>query len=405
MADEQYGWLDEDAAERLLRGEPLDAIDPDTRAHAARVTEALAALAGPPTPTGVELPGETAALAAFRAVRTSGNAEGAALGRPTGPEPAALPQALDFARAGGTPLVDAGLVRLGRPVPGGRRVRWGRPVRLGLAAAAAVGMIGGVAVAAGTGVLPTPFGDEPGPAASVSAAATPPPLVTATPGGPETGGSPSPTSGATTGAPAGSGSFEDEAGGGSDTTGRPGSGGDRADGRTRAWWTEVRSSCRDMASGRQLGAERMRSLEGAAGGSGRVKAFCKDVLGGGEDRAGTGGDKGQNGNGQNGNGQNGNGQNGNGQNGNGQNGNGQDGNGQDGNGEGRNPQGHDSRGNGEDDPGGDGGDGESHQRPGRDDATATPSDSPQALASLPSATEESPSPTYGDSASSMPSGQ
>ncbi|MFD0504806.1 hypothetical protein ACFQ0G_21690 [Streptomyces chiangmaiensis] len=38
-----------------------------------------------------------------------------------------------------------------------------------------------------------------------------------------------------------------------------------------------------MADGRELGARQLRSLENAAGGSGRVKTFCKGVLGG-EDR-------------------------------------------------------------------------------------------------------------------------
>ncbi len=34
MADEQYGWLDRDAAERLLRGEPLRTVDDEARAQA-----------------------------------------------------------------------------------------------------------------------------------------------------------------------------------------------------------------------------------------------------------------------------------------------------------------------------------------------------------------------------------
>ncbi|MGW3495077.1 hypothetical protein [Streptomyces sp. NPDC001020] len=348
MADEQYGWLDSDAAERLLRGEPLDAVDADTRAHAARIAEALAALADTP-PLGTELPGEDAALAAFRAVRANGKEEGAALGRPT-------------RRHAAVPSADAGLVRLGRPVESGCRIRWGRPVRLGLAAALAAGMIGGVAVAAGTGVLPTPFDEKPGPATSVSAAATPrQPLHTPTSGGPETGGSPTPTPGATTGVPERSGSSDDEASDGSDVTGRPDSADDRAEGRSRAWPTAVRSSCRDMADGRELGAERLRNLEDAAGSSGRVKLFCRAVLGAG--RSGADSDTGQNKNGQDG-----------------------------------NHQGHDGQGNGEGDQGGDqggnDGDGESHIRPGSDEVTATPSATRHALTPVPPRATESPRPTY-----------
>ncbi|MBM7173798.1 hypothetical protein JQK87_36585, partial [Streptomyces sp. G44] len=73
MADEQDKWLDRDAAERLLRGEPLEGVDPHARAKAERLARALGALAaadGPAkhagsdrTPGAVpgELPGEAAA--------------------------------------------------------------------------------------------------------------------------------------------------------------------------------------------------------------------------------------------------------------------------------------------------------------------------------------------------------
>ena len=81
MADEQYRWLDRDTAERLLRGEPLDAVDADSRDQADRLTEALEALdalgmqTAEATPAGAELPGEAAALAAFRKARTGKNGE------------------------------------------------------------------------------------------------------------------------------------------------------------------------------------------------------------------------------------------------------------------------------------------------------------------------------------------
>ncbi|MEV5984420.1 hypothetical protein AB0L85_05295 [Streptomyces sp. NPDC052051] len=313
MADEQYEWLDSDAAERLLRGEPLDAVDADARAHAARIAEALAALAGPPPVPEAELPGEKAALAAFRAVHANG-AE-------TAPGRAASGQ-----------VADAGVVRLGAPGRGGRRVRWARPVRFGMAAAVAAAMIGGVAVAAGTGVLPTPFDHEPGPATSVSVAETPEPLTsTPTPGDTETG-LPAPPPDKPSGDSGKSGSSPADAREDTTATGQPqgGSSDDAAKGRTRAWWTAVRSSCRDIADGRELGADRRRDLEDAAGSGGRIRAFCKGVLNGGDDRGGTGGNQGRGGNSHNGNHQGG------------------------GN---ENDQGGDQDGNG--------GDGDSHQRPGR----------------------------------------
>ncbi|WP_055493295.1 hypothetical protein [Streptomyces sp. TP-A0356] len=98
MADEQYRWLDRDAAERLLRGEPLDAVDDETRARAAALAEALAALSATPPPTSAELPGEAAALAAFRAARTSRDGAEATLGRTAFPRPAV--QSADAVRRG-----------------------------------------------------------------------------------------------------------------------------------------------------------------------------------------------------------------------------------------------------------------------------------------------------------------
>ncbi|CAM5249034.1 hypothetical protein STENM223S_03265 [Streptomyces tendae] len=143
MADEQDKWLDRETAEFLLRGEPpegLESADPAARDRAERLVVALGALAPPPAPSDEELPGEAAALAAFRKVhaeRADASAQArAALGRGAAPG-----------------LRDTGVVRIGPRGEGARRARWSRPLRLGLAAALAVGMVGGVAVAAGTGVL------------------------------------------------------------------------------------------------------------------------------------------------------------------------------------------------------------------------------------------------------------
>ncbi|MEU0161392.1 hypothetical protein ABZ154_21780, partial [Streptomyces sp. NPDC006261] len=66
MADEQDEWLDKDAAEKLLRGEPVVPLGDQARDDALRLAEALgAARAARRTPAG-ELPGEDAVLTAFR---------------------------------------------------------------------------------------------------------------------------------------------------------------------------------------------------------------------------------------------------------------------------------------------------------------------------------------------------
>ncbi|MEU6093885.1 hypothetical protein [Streptomyces sp. NPDC047079] len=335
MADEQYRWLDSDAAERLLRGEPLDAVDDDAREGAATLAETLAALAPTLPPTSEELPGEAAALAAFRAARSDAEQARTELGRP---DPA------HAAHWG----ADAGLVRLGRSAANGRRARWARPLRFGLAAVAAAGMIGGVAVAAGTGVLPTPFDKEPVPAVSVSAATSPrQPLLTPAPGTTETGGPGSPTPEATAGPSLPGGSPHDEAGGVSTATRPARPTGDRPAGHTQDWWTGVRSSCRDVADGRELRADRLRDLRDAAGGSGRVKTFCKIVLAGGEDRTVNGDEQGS----------------------------GKDGNGPGGDGEGGGPGGGDQGG---------AGDGEGHHiRPGGNGLVADPFGTPHPQVSDP----------------------
>ncbi|MFD5570214.1 hypothetical protein [Streptomyces cadmiisoli] len=255
MADEQYGWLDRETAERLLRGEPLDAVDAAAGQRAARLAETLDALSVKPAPTGDELPGEAAALAAFRKARAERE---------------------DLALPGHGASSDAGLVRIGGRVRGRssavRRPRRARPVRLGLAAALAVGMIGGVAVATGTGALPTPFDDDPGPAASVSAPAPPDPGRPSVPSSPTPGG----RTGTTTPDGTPSGPPADKP--------APGHEG-RAEDRDRKrrdrygkWWEAVVSACRDLRRGTDLDPERRRTLERMAGGRSRVERYCDGVL-------------------------------------------------------------------------------------------------------------------------------
>ncbi|MEV2249653.1 hypothetical protein AB0I94_03685 [Streptomyces sp. NPDC050147] len=283
MADEDYRWLDRDTAERLLSGEPIDGTDHHTQEQAAQLAKALAALtaddrAGAVVPADVssELPGEAAALAAFREAR--------------GPK----------ARTASTRVGAGETVRIGRSaaLP---PVRWARPLRYGLAAVLAGCMIGGVAVAAGTGVLPSPFGDreQPGPAASASSVASPEPLaspskepsstpdvepddVTTTPEDPSREpGSSAPTQEA-----------EDSEGaskGGTAGTTRPGSGDSGRENEANDFHRKVVSACRDYRSG-ELQGEKRRRLEEAAKGSQRVTEFCGRVLGGtGSDREHNGG--------------------------------------------------------------------------------------------------------------------
>ncbi|TXS11114.1 hypothetical protein EAO70_29515 [Streptomyces sp. adm13(2018)] len=163
MADERYQWLDQETAERLLRGEPVDADDDRACSGAKRLAEALDAARPPAAPPAAraDLPGEAAALAAFRAAHAERAASAAG---PAG-------------TAGRTERAELGGVRLA-PVPV-RRPRWGRSLRYGIAAAVTAVTVGGVAVAAGTGVLPMV---GPAPASSVTAGENADPLVSEDPG-------------------------------------------------------------------------------------------------------------------------------------------------------------------------------------------------------------------------------
>ncbi|MET8567442.1 hypothetical protein [Streptomyces sp. NPDC004783] len=256
MADEQDRWLDRETAEILLRGEPLEAVDPVVRQRAERLAGTLDALAAHPRRTGGELPGEAAALAAFRSARAERTQV-----------PAGAPAA--SGRLGS----DAGLVRLGTRGDGAGRPGWGRSLRLGLAAALTAGMVGGVAVAAGTGVLPTPFGgDGPdAPAASVSAAATPDSTL----------GSPTPLDGPGEGTGPGGAtpgpSARSAAPGATSGEHVPDADG-RAAGASGERRRELTASCRDISTGKPLDGVHRRALTQAAGGDARVAAYCRNIL-------------------------------------------------------------------------------------------------------------------------------
>ncbi|WP_129307215.1 hypothetical protein [Streptomyces sp. L2] len=281
MADEQDKWLNRETAEGLLSGESLEAVDASAPDQVKRLAEALGALSVGAAPATAELPGEQGALAAFRKAREAADAERTAAGA-----------GVDGAgRRFGLPArgADAGLVRIGSParsgIPGragtrarGGRPGWARPARLALAAALAVGTLGGVAMAAQTGVLPTPFHDKPHPAASVTSGPTP--------DHPLTSPFPQDTSGTGTsggGPTAGPGSDGSD---GSDEAGGPDGGKSGAPGAHHpatsdgTWWSGIAKTCRDVRDGKDPGADRRRVLEGQAGGSSRVNQYCRTLLSG-----------------------------------------------------------------------------------------------------------------------------
>ncbi|WP_328632563.1 hypothetical protein [Streptomyces sp. NBC_00356] len=277
MADEHDKWLNRDAADRLLRGE-APAVSGDDALRADRLTAALYALAEVPAGPEGELPGEDAALKAFRETRAVAAVNGAVNGAVNSP-----------ARAGRARRS----TRSARPAPktSDRRSFWGRPARLGAVAAFAVCMVGGVAVAAGTGVLPSPFreSDDPAPASSVSAAASPDrPLASSSAGVTEDGHAvPSPTkpSGAS-GSGSASGSPSHRHGAGEPREGRPPQGrgpGPNATGPegARVQARKLVDTCRKYRGG-ESGSADVRRLEASAKALGQdtrsLDRFCDRVL-------------------------------------------------------------------------------------------------------------------------------
>ncbi|MFJ6544728.1 hypothetical protein ACIQMP_29295 [Streptomyces sp. NPDC091385] len=280
MADEHDEWLDLETSERLLNGEPPRSSDDRVPDEGARLASLLAVLADSAVPAKEELPGEEAALAAFRTARAGRGVDvSPAVEVPVGAVRDVSVSQPDSSVGEFHRLdLDAGVVHIGaqprRPVRA-RRVRWGRPVRMALAAAVAVGTLGGVAVAAGSGVLPGPFRQErPDPGASVSAAVTP--GRSRLPSSPGPSGDTGPTPSASGSADPGDAPPE-AAGGADQDTGRatePGTGSRRPGTR----WRAAVAACRDLRAGREPVAGRRRALEGFAGGSARVKTYCAAVL-------------------------------------------------------------------------------------------------------------------------------
>ncbi|MFI1222698.1 MULTISPECIES: hypothetical protein [unclassified Streptomyces] len=302
MADEHYEWLDKDAAERLLRGEPVVPVGDQARTDAFRLAEALGTARGGLRSSTGALPGEDAVLAAFR---QAGHGDGAdrLAGRNAGAALPGRPGMLHAVHLGAAPDTPA------------RRPRWSRPVRFGLVASLAGCALGGVAVAAGTGVFTGTFGGQgsPAPATSVSAAVTPGPLTS---GGPaddpsspvdpsspdEPEASTSPPSresadpekpgGARTGDPGrepgadrpgspdrpGDDGREEPSGGGDGQDNRPdGPGGDTDSGN---WYEKSVKACKAFRSG-TLDERSRRQLIELAKGEDNLERFCDRLLGGG----------------------------------------------------------------------------------------------------------------------------
>ncbi|MFH8515005.1 hypothetical protein ACH4CE_07755 [Streptomyces gelaticus] len=301
MADERYEWLDKDAAERLLRGEPVDPVGGQSCTDAERLVAALDAAARAARPAAGELPGEAAALAAFRTAthaartrtRTNAQVKGGAK-KAGGPAGAELPEPVRIAAASVGSVSSAAPGRL-------RASRWSRPVRFGLVASLAGCALGGVAVAAGTGMLSGPFGGHtPLPASSVSAEATPEELgsglteeeapKSAPPASPGTGTSPPPADpSAPAGDPArgGSGRAKKDGGGerrpgGAETgsAGRPENGElpeNSGNDGSGAWYAKAFKACRDYRDGKLNDAQR-RKLEALAKGAHNLDLFCDRVI-------------------------------------------------------------------------------------------------------------------------------
>ncbi|QPP06894.1 hypothetical protein G4Z16_11415 [Streptomyces bathyalis] len=221
--DDRYRWLDDEAAERLLHGQVVNArstrrggrhaADHDNaegaptsgygrtapgpswaRAHGsvpeqrtgeetldffldslvAEQTATLHALGlartgRVPAEAGGELPGEAAAVEAFREANLVTNAgHSGTVDISAGPTEAETVVGRRAAREN-----QKRRSRDRRPGATRRTPLMGRPLRAGFAMAVAGCALGGAAVAAGTGVLPTPFGGGGSPAASVSPLASP----------------------------------------------------------------------------------------------------------------------------------------------------------------------------------------------------------------------------------------
>ncbi|MFF5564285.1 hypothetical protein ACFY7Z_04070 [Streptomyces sp. NPDC012623] len=293
MADERDAWLDKHAAERLLRGEPVAASDDEVVVRSERLGRALRDMTAVTYANDTELPGEEAALAAFRQARTTGGHQQL----PSGDE---LP-------------VTVRITRVTRSVLPARAARPARPVRGRLVVAMTGCALGAMAVAAAAGMLPPLFDGEAlhAPANSVSAAASQDPAPTGEPGGgvppdgPPRRGTGEPSSAVSSaagvtgsagrtgpdgvalgaaghGGTAGGVGAGREAGAGDgpaigpdgEHRGRPGPG---ADAETVHWYARTSAACRDYTNG-DIDPQRRRALESATQGPEGAERYCAELL-------------------------------------------------------------------------------------------------------------------------------
>ncbi|MCJ1677714.1 hypothetical protein MTF65_10255 [Streptomyces sp. APSN-46.1] len=307
MADERNRWLDEAAADRLLRGESVAPVaDPLAQAEAARLRAALDALApsAPHPAAGPELPGEAAALAAFRAAHGGIRPE-AAEATPYAPAPL-----VELARGSQTVFV--------------RPPRRSTTVRFGLAAALASVAVGGLAAAAGTGLLDQTLNASAGPLPSVSVSSGPhpestrdgdgaqplrsPQLRPTSPFGGEGAGSAgsSPTAGADGGTSSGAdtgNSSEPASVGGTGKDATPDKFRDGAKDRDRdpdrESTVKAADLCEDYRMGR-LNDDRRERLTKLARGAARIAKYCEALLDGARESDTSGGSAGSGGTGSSG---------------------------------------------------------------------------------------------------------
>ena len=314
-------WLDRATAEQLLDGAPLEAldlfragVDARTAEESARVVRALTALralgepapaagighpgaaargaagagapaAAPGTHAGhaaqpgcAEMPGEAAALAAFReahGVRRPGAAREAGASATDG---APVHRLVGVDEATALPDVEIRAVHLDGSAVRGTSTRGPRAdatrddrarrgsLRFGLVTSIAACMLGGVTVAAATsGVLPSPFGGTHRPSPSVSV--------------PGTGSSAHPQFSPTSGASGGDSTGDGPSRGGAPDHGKSGDEDEHGGGKTSEnWLARMKSACEDYRSGRDLDDRTTHELHKAAKGSGQIESFCAGVL-------------------------------------------------------------------------------------------------------------------------------
>jgi hypothetical protein len=288
MADERDAWLDKDAAERLLRGDPVTAPNEHDRAREELLSGVLRDMSDVTYANGAELPGEAAALAAFRQAKAAGRGT---------ERTRATDRAGRAQRAGSTEDADMvhlpGIVGSALTAGSARLRRSGRPLRTGIAMAVAGCALGGATVVAAAGVLPSLLGGGqlPGPASSVSVDATPKPLLSGLPdasGSPSTGSTgdrsaevPEPSSGEL-GDGAGEDAGKDRSGDSDDVPiGPVGDHRDQfsPDGETKSgkWYHQTVDACRDYLSG-SIEPERREELETATDGSEGAERYCDRLL-------------------------------------------------------------------------------------------------------------------------------